>query len=81
MAMLQTEIVQQHTVVTELYPPESTTLHLQQPSPTETTQSNYVKIIKSIGAGSVVDILPSVVEHIVANTNKVISFSFITSVL
>ena len=72
MAMLQTEVVQQTSVVTELYSTETTTptLHLQQP-PSETTQSNYVKIIKSIGAGSVVDILPSVVEHIVGNSNKV----------
>jgi len=70
MAMLQTEVVQQCSVVTEVYQTETPTLHLQQ-TPSETTQSNYVKIIKSIGASSVVDILPSVVEHIVSNTNKV----------
>ena len=70
MAMLQTEVMQQCSVVTEIYSTDTTILNLQ-PSPTETTQSNYVKIIKSIGAASVVDILPSVVEHIVGNTNKV----------
>ena len=76
MATLQTGVVPAApTSITEVYTvEETTTLELQAPPPPpppETTQNNYVKIIRSIGPTSVVDILPSVVEYIVQNDDKV----------